>query len=217
MPGRPPRPRAPSTSAATTAMPASAAVAAPARSQRARRPCGSAKTGFSGRLRTGAVFTATASETPCPRGGWALCGGLRVVDQPLRERLAGGGQRSLVGGLQHVLEIEDPLAERVKAVLADDGVRGHAHLARARGRLEDRLAVQRGLVEASLAEDDGERGAGALVVADGVEDERRAGLELGAEGRPQPAREAAAGARHGDAARVAGEPVRGLVHAARLA
>src|SRR2546423_9484387 len=121
MPGRPARPRAPSTSAATTAMPASAAVAAPARSQRARRPCGSAKTGFSGRLLTGAVFTATASETPCPRGGWALFGGLRVVDQPLRERLAGGGQLSPAGGLQPALEVEDPLPEPGKAVLAGDG------------------------------------------------------------------------------------------------
>src|SRR5438045_3000504 len=79
--------------------------------------------------------------------GWALFRGLGVGGQAAREVLAGRGERLRVGRFEDVLEVEDALAERVEPVLADDGVRGHAHLARAGGGLEDRLAVQRGVVE----------------------------------------------------------------------
>src|SRR4051812_30196325 len=85
-----------------------------------------------------------------------------------------------------MLEVHHPLAERVEAVLADDRVRRDAHLARPGGRLEDRLAVERRVVQPALAEDDGEGGPGALVVADGVEDEGRPGLEPGPEAAHRP-------------------------------
>ena len=98
------------------------------------------------------------------------------------------------------------LPKRVERVGADDRVQRHARLARARADLADQLALERLLVEPALAGHDGARRAHARVEAERVEDPRRARLEHGAVRRPQPAAQAAGGAGHRHAARVARQP-----------
>ena len=65
--------------------------------------------------------------------------------------LARGLELGDVRRLLHDLEVDDPLAEAVQPVRADDRVQRHAGLARAGADLADELALERLLVELALA------------------------------------------------------------------
>src|SRR3954451_13495198 len=94
--------------------------------------------------------------------------------QDVREALR--GSLDVVEGrrLEDALQVEDALAEEVQGVGADDREAGDTCLAGARGGFAEHLALHARLVQAALAHDDRRGGAHAGVVAERVEDERRA-------------------------------------------
>src|SRR3954454_20055247 len=91
------------------------------------------------------------------------------LGQLAAEGLAGRLQLGDGGRHERALEVDDALPERVERVGADDRVQRHPGLAGAGADLADELALERLLVEPSLAGDDRSRGAHALVEAQRVE------------------------------------------------
>src|SRR5207302_1911949 len=107
-----------------------------------------------------------------------------------RELGAGAAQRSLVARLEDRLKIEDPDVEAAECVLADDGMGGHADLPRPGADLEDRLALERAVIEPALPGHHGARPAQPSIEVQRVEDEGSAGLQTGSQCRPQATRQA---------------------------
>ena len=141
--------------------------------------------------RSGAPRLAEALEhhaPPSPAAAEVLAGGLDLLER---------------GGLRDDLEVDHALAERVDPSVPTIACSGTPAW-RVRVPISPTiLPCERLLVELALAGDHGARGAHALVEAERVEDERRAGLERRAVRGPQPAGQAAGGAGHRHAARVA--------------
>src|SRR5438067_8708798 len=129
---------------------------------------------------------------------WGI-GGAGSLCEPAR----GVRQGARVAGLGQAVQGQDADAEVVQAVAADDRVARDAGLAAAHGDLAGRLALERLLVDRPLAGDDEGGPPHARVEAQDVQHERRAGHELRARAGPEAARQAAGGAGHRDAARVA--------------
>src|SRR5215207_1975199 len=112
-----------------------------------------------------AVAPVTQSSTAHARPAW-LRGSARFAaarppraramtltrGQQRRERRGGGLDVGKRGGLEDALEIEHPRAEQVERVVPDDREARHARLARPRGGLSERLALQTRLVQAALAD-----------------------------------------------------------------
>ena len=109
--------------------------------------------------------------------------------------------------LEDVLEVEHPRAHRVERTDAADRVAGDAALAGTGRDLRHELADEALLIEPALAGDHGPRGAHPPVELDGVEHERGAADQLGAERRPETAGKAARGAGHLDPARIPRHPL----------
>ncbi len=135
----------------------------------------------------GAVFLAWAVRGVHRARAWPAASlaslGLPAGER-LAEALAGRFHLLEVRRLLDHLEVDDPLAEPVQRVGADDRVQRHPGLACSRADLAHELALQRLVVELALAGHDGPRRLHPLVEVERVEHERRARLPAPRRARP---------------------------------